>query len=270
MYGMLRLFRLDDAGEFPEIPTDITDSELDALGTNGDQRKVAEALRILMARHDPDRLKLAQEAGKWVAKSKPFDNRLCVHHLVRVFMSMQAMVDGKQMRLCEAKLAFGRHFDTARILCDDNSGLTQVERAGAIAALYTIASKIHKKQEAHFGAIVPERHYASTSRRPCGPKDPVLVDAKFLNGLMATAGMVERTVVVERCSDGPAEPVWFERKETVHLPAGSPELAKLDAMIAKKKAEHAARDSDEEDIPASPAYYPQSPSYGPYDSCYGV
>jgi hypothetical protein len=270
MHDLLREFVRSHAHEFPEIPPDLTGAELGELGTNGSQVQVAKALRLQMARRLRDRLKLAQKAEKWILESDASNNLLCVDLIVKQYMSLQASVLGKQMTRNEAVRSFERQVDTAWILRDCTSGLAPVERTDVYCELYDLAERLHVMHEGHFGEIVPEGPYRHKYVRPCGEDATVLVDAKFLDELMERAGMAKRTVLVERCSTGPGDPVWAERKETVHLPEGCAALAELDEILAKKRAEMDAQDSDgPEDryMPTGPAY--PSPSYGPGDACYG-
>ncbi len=93
MQDLLAAFVHNHAGEFDERPTGLTDAELDAVGPNGHQSRVARLLRLKMVRDDPNRLKVAQLSEKLLL-DEAYHNRLCVPFVVRQYMSLQGRWPG--------------------------------------------------------------------------------------------------------------------------------------------------------------------------------
>jgi hypothetical protein len=240
MCDLLCAFVHDHADEFDERPTDLTESELNELGKDGNQYQVAKALRLKMVRDDPTRLKLAQLAEKWIL-DEAYHNRLCVDLVVKQFMALQAMVDGGKTKRRAAESSFERHVDSAWILRDcRNGGLSDIERTDMYRALYKLAETVHSRNVDHFGPIVPDVPYVHKYVRPNGPADPVLVDSGLVDRIVRQAGIASREVAVGRYRcNGTQEPEWSEFTETVHLRVDSPALTELDKVIAAAKATRA-------------------------------
>jgi hypothetical protein len=265
MYALLDAFRWKHAGNFEAVPQSLTEDELRAIGPNGNQKQVAEAVRLIMGRENPSRMKLACMAEQWIQLDAT-DNRLCVVLLVQLYKRMHAMVEGRTWRPDVAREAFQRHLEGrltgTGVLRTGNSNMTDGEQAEVCGALYKLGGLLLAENVEHFGAIEPEAPYVFKYVRPDGPDGPVLLDRAFVDRIAKAAkeaGIVKRQFVVSRYVEHPygGEGDDEDRTETISLQDGSPLLAELDKMIAAKKATRAECRYQ----PSNPGYEPSSPCF---------